>query len=159
MYIVCIARGEQMIHISLRLCNQSNSSICTTMTLGFVSQRHRNRCQVSAARRWQLDSRPHLLQIACKRWGSKWMCINRRKFGIAVLPVTVLRNDTLTVLYPGWMTTLAMCFCPFTWRNLRLRVLFHDALFLQLHFVWELSVTQCAALYCQCHCKFDVHKV
>jgi hypothetical protein len=61
------------------------------------------------------------------RWflGSKGMWINRRKVGIVILPVIVLRYDTLTVFYPGCTTTWTMCMRPFTWRNLRLRMLFH----------------------------------
>ena len=78
--------------------------------------------------------------------GSKGMWINRRKASIALLPVTVLRYDTLTVFYPVCITTWKIYLCPFTRRNLRLRTVFHvgwaDTLFLKLHFVWVLKVTQ-----------------
>ena len=78
--------------------------------------------------------------------GSKRMRIDRRKVGIATLPVIVLRYDTLTVFYPGCMATWAMCMCPFTWRNLRLRMQFHvgwaDAKFLKLQFLRVFKVAQ-----------------
>ena len=74
------------------------------------------------------------------------MWINQREVGIIILLVTVLRYDTLTVFYPGCMTTWTTRMCPFAWRNPRLRTLFHvrwgDDLFLKLHFVWVLRFGQ-----------------